>query len=391
MRAVTTAAGRWTGAYYVAMFAALGVHLPFWPVWLAERGIPPEQVAAWLGVAMIVRIPAGLFLPILAEWANARRLVLGLIGAASAMAFWAHDWAGSPAALFALTILTGCLIAGMMPLSEALGTAAARTHGFAYAHARGIGSLGFLLVTLAAGMVFQQYGIELALIWMVISMGLTVPIALRHPGGGKVRRSMRIRRADIMTLSRNRVFLIAAICYASLMGSHGVLYALGSLHWRTLGLDDGLIGGLWAFGVGVEIVLMIALGPWLMRRMGIVGVFALGGIAGLIRWGAMCFDPPVWLLWPLQGGHALTFAAAHLAMMAFVQDAVPGKLGATAQGLASAMIGGALMALCTFGAGWLYPEFGGGAYAVAAFMSLLGLGFLVMLHRQWDRQPLPIT
>ena len=52
--------------------------------------------------------------------------------------------------LLAATLAVGAALAGIGPIAEALGVAAARRHGFAYAQARGLGSLGFLAANLSS-------------------------------------------------------------------------------------------------------------------------------------------------------------------------------------------------------------------------------------------------
>ena len=34
--------------YYALLFVAVGIHLPFWPIWLADRGLS----AAEIGIAL---------------------------------------------------------------------------------------------------------------------------------------------------------------------------------------------------------------------------------------------------------------------------------------------------------------------------------------------------
>ncbi len=37
--------------FYVAVFGLIGIHLPFWPVWLASRGLGPAEIGAVFGIA----------------------------------------------------------------------------------------------------------------------------------------------------------------------------------------------------------------------------------------------------------------------------------------------------------------------------------------------------
>ena len=56
--------------------------------------------------------------------------------------------------------------------------------------------------------------------------------------------------------------------------------------------------------------------PW-RRRRGIspFPLMAVGGVAAVLRWAALSFGPPEWMLWPLQALHALSFAAVFLEIL----------------------------------------------------------------------------
>ena len=73
------------------------------------------------------------------------------------------------------------------------------------------------------------------------------------------------------------VFAIFMVAVAFIQASHATYYALGSFHWRALGIGEGRIGALWAFSVGVEVLLMVGGGAFLMNRIG------AGRLAGALR------------------------------------------------------------------------------------------------------------
>ena len=51
-----TQAALLTAAYYGVMFAALGAHLPYWPVWLEHWGLTTAEIGWYLGAATVARI-----------------------------------------------------------------------------------------------------------------------------------------------------------------------------------------------------------------------------------------------------------------------------------------------------------------------------------------------
>jgi hypothetical protein len=49
--------------FYAAYFAAVGIHLPFWPVWLEWRGLGATEIGYVLAAAFWPRIVTSLLIP----------------------------------------------------------------------------------------------------------------------------------------------------------------------------------------------------------------------------------------------------------------------------------------------------------------------------------------
>lgn len=382
--AILSRAGLHTGAVFFGTFAAMGVHLPFWPLWLEERGLSAGEIGLYAAAGMAARVVAGVGLPALADRLDARRMVMACIGIAGALAALAHPLAPQGVALLILTMLVSSAFSGLIPLGDALGAAAARVNGFEYGQARSAGSLAFLLVSLSMGAAVAVWGIWIAVPVIAVFLLMTAGFGYTHPGGGRVKATHRPGLADFRGLIASRPFLLFVGAIGFAQSSHAVYYAYSSVRWRDLGLSDGEIGGLWAFGVAVEVALMALWGGKLLRALGPAGAIALSAAAGVIRWTIMSFDPLGPGLWALQCLHALSFAAGHLGAIAFIQAAVGDRLAAAAQGLYGAAGQGLLVALAMALSAAIYPWALGGTYLLAAAMSLVGGGFALWLRARWD-------
>lgn len=385
-----TRPGMHTAGVYVTYFASLGAHMPFWTLWLGDWGLSAGQIGLYTALGVAARVGAGLMIPALADRLDARRNTAAACAGVAALLFLAHLGIGSEAVLLAATVSTGAAMAGIGPIAEALGLAAARAHGFAYAHARGLGSAGFLVANLAAGVLIARLGVDVALWWIVVCLSLVAALMLRHPGGRRVAGQIPPDLREIRALILNPTFALFVATAAAIQASHSVLYAYGSIHWRALGLSEGRIGALWAASVAAEIALMLSVGGRAVARLGPVTAMALGAAAGLLRWGGMMADPTGWALWPLQALHAGTFALAHLGAMAFIARAVPPRFGAAAQGAMGAMAVGIGLALGMAAAALVYPALGGLTYAIGLLFSALGLALCTCLGRAWRGQTLGI-
>ena len=383
MPPILSRSGLHTTAFYFVLFAAMGVHLPFWPLWLRDWGLTAEEVGLFTSVGVAVRVVAGLAIPALADRLDSWRLTIVACALSAAALFLAHLWIDQRSVLMVATIAAGAALAGLGPVGEALGVAAARAEGFAYAQSRGVGSIGFLAANLIVGALMALNGSGLALWWIVACMLGVAALGAGHPGGRKVQGKVPPRMGEIGRVIVEPVFAIFLLAVAFLQASHATYYALGSIHWRALGLGEGRIGALWAVSVAAEVLLMVAGGAWMMQRIGPVRSLMLSGIGGVVRWGAMTVDPTGLILWPLQALHALTFAAGHLGAMAFIAQAVPARFGAAAQGASGAMAVGLVLALGMAASAMLYPSLGGRTYAIGALFSAVGLGFTFWLARRW--------
>jgi PPP family 3-phenylpropionic acid transporter len=69
--------------FYASVFIALGVHLPFLPVWLAAKGLDPQTIGVVLAMPMILRLFA---IPLATRAADRRDALRAVIMAATLVA-----------------------------------------------------------------------------------------------------------------------------------------------------------------------------------------------------------------------------------------------------------------------------------------------------------------
>lgn len=380
-----------TAAFYAALYAAFGAHLPFWPLWLADWGLTEAEIGAYAAAGFAARILAGGIIPVIADRRQARRTTLGLVGALAAATFLAHLAIDSRALLLAATLVTvGCMSA-LVPVGDALSVAAARSFGFAYGRARAAGSAAFLLVNLGLGAALGSLGTDAALWTIALCLAAAAWLGWTHPGGGRVQSGPRPTMAELRRLATAPAFALFALAAGLAQASHGAFYAYASLHWRSLGVPEGTIGALWAFGVAVEVALMLTVGSRLVLWLKPSGALALAGAAGVARWGLMTLGATGPLLWALQGSHAVTFAVAHLGAMAFLGAACPVRLAGAGQAVFQVAFGGLLMAGATALAAAVYPVAGGAVWWTAAGFSAAAVVVALSARRIWDGAELPVA
>ncbi len=271
-----------------------------------------------------------------------------------------------------------------MPLAETLAMGVVRSIAADYGRMRLWGSVSFIVASVAGGW-WIEHTSAAAAIWLIALAAFTtavighqLPAASELGNGGSAAAAT---RADALALMRSPPFLWFVMAVGAVQAAHAVFYVFGVLHWRAQGLSTAWCGGLWALSIVVEIALF-AYSSAVLRLVSPVTLILAGAVASVVRWSAMGFDPPFWLLVPLQITHALTFAASHLGAVHFLARTVAPESAATAQALYSAAAGGIAMGGAMMLAGPAYAAYGGKAYWLMTVLSLAGVGATLIVRRR---------
>lgn len=366
--------------FYLAYFAFVGIYLPFWPVWLASRGLGPEDMAVVLAVGIAAKAIGN---PICAHFADRsgerRRPIIGLavLAFASFLLFAAvHEfW---PLIIVSLVFFT--VWPPIMALGESLTMLNVRAVGIDYGRTRLWGSISFIACAILSGHALEGRHPDV-LFWMLLaSLGLFVIAALLLPDA-RPARALAVGPMPVLEVLRKPSFVLFLLTTTAIQGSHAVYYAFGTIHWRQAGYSEAVIGALWAEGVIAEI-LLFALGDRLVRRLEPSWLLAVAGLAGGVRWATLGMTDTLPLVIAVQTLHAFSFGAAHLAAIHFISRAVPAHLSATAQSLYAAVVMGLGLGLLLLASGWLYAAYGGGAYHAMAVCALAGAGLARLIARR---------
>jgi MFS transporter, PPP family, 3-phenylpropionic acid transporter len=365
-------------AFYAALFAALGVQLPFLPLWLAAKGLGAGAIGVALAIPMIVRVIA---IPLATHGADRHEALRATIIVAAGMAALGYGllaFAHGAAAIMAAFALASAFYTPIMPLADAYAMRGLGRLGRSYGPVRLWGSVAFIVTSFGAGALLDVIAAR-DLIWLVVAgMAVTALAACALIPLAPVRQEAGAATVwPASSLLRDRRFLAVATGASLIHASHAVYYGFSALAWRQAGLDGATIGALWALGVVAEIALFAVSGRLPLDP---IKLLLLGAAGAAIRWGVMAFDPPSALLPVLQCLHALSFGAAHLGALGFVARSAPAGLGATAQGYFAVALG-LVMAMAMGLSGFLYARWGSLAYAAMALAAILGGLFVLAGHR----------
>jgi PPP family 3-phenylpropionic acid transporter len=377
-----------------AIFAFLGLNVPFWPLWLKAQGLDAPGIALVVGAAAIVKIGAQPALGLVADTRN-RRATLIWIALAAAMCFALFAGAKTLGAILAVTLVAWIFAGPLIPFADAMTLAAPVNYG----RVRLWGSLSFIAGNLGGGTLIEWGGID-AILWAQVA-ALAVAggaAALLPRWAGCVAASHGAAEAAVPTapidarkalgkLATSPLSWIFLMSAALTNASHGAYYSFGSVHWQAQGYSETLIGSLWAWGVAVEVMLFWLLGGRVSVRAA-VWLLVAGGEGAVVRWTWMAFDPSLAVTVGLQALHALTYGAMHLGAMFVIRLAVRPGIATAAQGSYAAIVDGLVIGIASYAAGPLYAAYGGGAYLAMAVLGAAGLGFSLWLKARWVGQPL---
>ena len=355
--------------FYGTAFAAVGVHLPFWPVWLEAQGLSAAEIGLVLAAAFWPRVATNLLIAYQADRLRRRKpLMVGLAAAAlvgtALFALAAELWT-----FLLLSALSGACWAAIGPVGEALALQELARRGISYGRVRLWGSLTFVLAAAGTGHLVERSGAAPVLGLLLGGIALTLLACLLLPesrivdGGAEP--------PQLAALFQLRGFWGFVFAAGLIQVSHALYYGFATLHWRAAGHSGTVVGLLWAEGVVAEI-LLLACASALFRWLEPHRLLAVAGALTVMRWSVTALGSDLALLVPAQLLHGASFGATYLATMHYLRDHTPPALQASAQAINASLGFALLFGLVTPVAGWLYAAAGGSAFWAMTALALAG-------------------
>lgn len=375
--------------YYFVSFTSSGAAIAYAGIWFAAQGLSAGEIGIVNALPIFIMMGLNLIIGRLADRASDWRQVIvagALLGAAIPFGlFFAHGFWG-----ILLVWTCGALpVAAIGPVADAASLRLTKRNGTDFGVIRGWGTIGYMAFNLAPGVLVSLFG---AMIFVPLYVGLNVmrgvvslalPKFRAPPAAPTVTGMLPLRTAGRLREVMRPWFLLPVIGYAIVFGTHIILNAFAALLWERQGISPAVIGPLIALGAFAEAATMFA---WrrLGARFSARTVLMVSALAAVVRWTAMGFSPPVYVLVFLQLLQSLTFALGYLGSVHFIAKWTSEDIAAEVQSF-FVVLQQIASVIALAGFGWLVGIMGAYGYLVAAGFALLAAGCILLSMRL--RQP----
>lgn len=366
---------------FAALFIPMGVHLPYFPLWLESLGLDAEEIAVVLSAPLFVRVFCTPLITAFADRVNDRAHVLIATTVAAFVLSLGYLVTSSFTGVLLISLLLVIVWAPHSPLTDSLALSGVRRFGSSYANMRIWGSAAFLAANFVGGFVVSAATESSVPLMIAAGLALAVAASLAVPRLGRPRLASPLSVSALQEAGPSLVRPYFLLCVAGagiISGSHGFMYGFASIYWRALGLDEGVIGLLWTAAVVAEVGMFMAFNRLLGTASSSL-VLGIAGIGALVRWLAYP------LVWPsgmgvagfflVQALHAVSTGLVLLGVQKLIADTVGEEKTGAAQGIAF-FANGLSMALVTLASGALYQSMGADGFYVMAVVAIVGIALI---------------
>lgn len=365
---------------FIFVYAGFGVHSPFIPPLLQERGVDAAAIGLFLAAGTAVKLVAAPLAGRIGDRFHALPITLAVAAVGSALTSLLYIGSGTGPVLFAIVITHAIFTGPMAPLSDALGLGVAAKNPKAYGWIRGAGSGAFILGIIGSGQIVNEYGIASAFMAnaAILAAAALTAVLLRGHAAAPSHPPLASAQA-FFALLRLRPFRLAIAISGIILGSHALHDGFTMIRWREAGMAPDVAAALWAISVGAEVVVFFVFGGPILARIGPKGACLVACAAAVLRWSVMAITAAPAAMSLVQPLHGFTFALLHLACMQLIAENVPQELAGTAQGLYATLGAGVSSVILTIVAGLLYGALGGLAFWAMAVLSACAVPVILRL------------
>jgi MFS transporter, PPP family, 3-phenylpropionic acid transporter len=388
---------------YFLCFAVMGSFMPFLSIWLEEEGLSRVQIGYVIGVASVAVLVTPVLLTFLADMRiDIRRLLAGvfMVSGATLAALYAGQgfWP-----ILILFTLHNFAYVPTMPLQDTLYFALQKQRKEAgevttpYHRIRVWGTIGFIVPSILLFWLLR-WGQPTSMVLLVgagvCALGLLNTLRLPDP---RIRAQPQPHEAlppasRLPTLQALRAMtephlLVFCIGMGLAHMASAAYYGFYPLYLtREVGISREWAGLISSIGVGIEILFMLGYG-WLLRRMGLKGLVALGMAAMALRFLLLAGFPVAGVAIGIQLFHGITVVVMHVVPPTFLNRHAGDAYRSSMQGVYTVAVMGVSRMIGSFIAGYVANVGLTTAFWYGGIMCIAAAGLFIFAFKEIRRPP----
>lgn len=313
----------WLIASFIGYFAAYGVFLPYFPVWLKAYHYSDETIGMVVAFSFLFRFIGSIVFSQWVKQPSALIFILRLVGWLSLGLILAIVASAEIAWLaIGLIWLFNAVFGAGIPLTDSLAGNWQQQMKLDYGKARLTGSLAFIGANLLGGYILGLFS-DRSMMWLlaVLLLGyamiqmLSPSLSFQDNSSYSAPQSQSAVSYNTLLANKNIVAFIISL--ALIQGAHAAYYAYGVLYWAKLGIGVELSGWLWGISVVAE-VLVFFFAARLLKGCSLYQLLLFTTLVAMMRWLAMGGANQFWQFLLLQPLHGITFALCHFAAVRYI-------------------------------------------------------------------------
>lgn len=368
---------------YVAVYSSYGATAVYLSLFYRRIGLPASQIGFLIALQPLVMLMSGPLWSIVGDKLGLRTWLLTLVTGLSVIPMLAMGLTTSFWMVTLLTALHGLFIGPIQPLTDSMALTVLGEQRHKYGVIRAFGSLGYAPVMWIVGLLIQGRDIRWIFVVYAVLMSCASLLAMR------TRVEQRALQSSIATglgtLLRNHTWRVFMLAVFIAMILQSVSFSYFGLYMDTLGASEGLIGFSGALGSGSQVLLMIGILPWMLRKWGSQRLMLVGISSFVVRFALWWMLPIPWVVTASQLLQGLTFGAALLASVDFAAQHAPEGMAATSQAIVTTLVSGLGRSAGGILCGWMYGSIGPqNTFGVFSLMAIVALVAFTLI---WQRRP----
>jgi len=361
-----------TVGYYIFYYAAMGIYLPFLPLFLADKGLDSFQIGMLLSIGPLTTIFTQVAWGTMADRHNRRKEYLLLTLFLTGLTSFAFSWSTGILGLALVLFLYAVSNSAAIPLADGIVLMSLKDRRD-YGSIRRWGSFGFAVTAVFGGVIFSRISLAnfgvvegtlllLTLLWARFLPNPRGQVLARTSAKSPLREML--QTPGVISFLVVTIFMMAP--YTAYTGFYG-------WHMQTLGASARWIGLGWMIAALSEMVVFGTGSKWLVRFQP-KQLIAAAGMVFVVRWLGYGLIEDYRVIAFLQVTQSVSFALFFLAGVEYLNSLLPIYLRTSAQSIFSATAFGFSALIGSFGGGWIIKISDSGyLYLVMAGVVLIGV------------------